>query len=91
VKGKEQPIKVYQPLVNPISASSDQQETARQIAEVSAQAFQFYTSKKWDDAINLLDKIIDHEPARIIRQRCIDYKQSPPPENWDGVFTMTSK
>jgi hypothetical protein len=30
-------------------------------------------------------------PSRVYAERCEYYLQNPPPEDWDGVFTMTTK
>ncbi len=33
----------------------------------------------------------DDGPSRVYLDRCEYYIQNPPPEDWDGVFTMTTK
>jgi len=33
----------------------------------------------------------DDGPSRLYLERCDYYIQNPPPEDWDGVFTMTTK
>ncbi|HOW82704.1 MAG TPA: tetratricopeptide repeat protein [Spirochaetota bacterium] len=54
-----------------------------------------YKQRKWDDAIRAFEmalKIVpDDGPSRLYLQRSRDYSQNPPPENWDGVFVMTTK
>jgi tetratricopeptide (TPR) repeat protein len=30
-------------------------------------------------------------PSKVYLARCKHYVESPPPEDWDGVFVMTSK
>lgn len=30
-------------------------------------------------------------PSKVYLERCIQFIQNPPPEDWDGVFTMTHK
>ena len=30
-------------------------------------------------------------PSKVYFKRCEAYIQSPPPEDWDGVFVMTTK
>jgi len=30
-------------------------------------------------------------PSRVYADRCAWYIDNPPPEDWDGVFTMTTK
>jgi len=33
----------------------------------------------------------DDGPSQAYLERCRDFKQSPPPENWDGVYVMKTK
>ena len=33
----------------------------------------------------------ENEPSLIYIDRCNQFKENPPPEDWDGVFTLTSK
>ena len=65
-----------------------------------------YRSQKWDDASFLLNQIrtkgsMENKPwdleidmdvvCDLYEERILEYKKSPPPENWDGVFIATSK
>ncbi len=54
-----------------------------------------YKQMKWDDAIKAFEMAlsIDPEdgPSKLYLTRATDYRQTPPPEDWDGVFTMTTK
>lgn len=33
----------------------------------------------------------DDGPSKVYYQRCKHYIENPPPEDWDGVFVMTTK
>lgn len=33
----------------------------------------------------------DDGPSKVYLARCKHYIESPPPEDWDGVFVMTTK
>ena len=54
-----------------------------------------YKQKKWDEAIQAFQKALDIDPkdgpSELYLQRSYEYKQNPPPDGWDGVFTMTTK
>ncbi|MFC1669020.1 tetratricopeptide repeat protein [Spirochaetota bacterium] len=54
-----------------------------------------YKLRKWDEAIAEFEMAlkIDPEdgPSKLYLQRSNDFKASPPPEDWDGVFTMKTK
>jgi uncharacterized protein HemY len=54
-----------------------------------------YKQRKWDDAIRAFETALKHDaadgPSALYLQRAKDFKQNPPPPDWDGVFTMTTK
>ncbi len=54
-----------------------------------------YKERKWDDAIRAFDRAlaVDPEdgPSELYRERALTFKSSPPPDDWDGVFVMTTK
>ncbi|PKL38129.1 MAG: hypothetical protein CVV44_13255 [Spirochaetae bacterium HGW-Spirochaetae-1] len=54
-----------------------------------------YKQRKWDDAIKAFEmalKVDPHDgPSGVYLKRANDYKVTPPPKDWDGVFTMTTK
>ncbi|HFE38694.1 MAG TPA: adenylate/guanylate cyclase domain-containing protein, partial [Gammaproteobacteria bacterium] len=91
VKGKKLPIKVLQPLLLPDAVDENTLQTARQRVLKNDRAFQHYLDQEWDAAIHILNSLPDELIHRNIRQRCENYKKNPPDENWDGVFTMTTK
>ncbi len=47
------------------------------------------------EALALFDEAlkIDPEdgPSKVYFERCKHYMESPPPEDWDGVFVMKTK
>ena len=54
-----------------------------------------YKLRKWDEAIvsfeMALKAVPEDGPSKLYLQRSQDYKESPPPEDWDGVFVMKTK
>ncbi len=54
-----------------------------------------YKQRKWEEAIKSFEMAlkVDPEdgPSKLYLQRAKDYKKTPPPDDWDGVFTMTTK
>jgi adenylate cyclase len=91
VKGKKEPVTIY--------------ELAGRIGQVDAntvhriehfeQGLIAYRSLCWEEAIEKFNHVLDLDsedaPAKIYIERCQAYQQEPPPENWDGVYTMTTK
>ena len=54
-----------------------------------------YKLRKWDDAIKAFELALKVDPkdgpsAEYIK-RSKEFKQTPPPDDWDGVFVMKTK
>ena len=54
-----------------------------------------YKQRKWDESIAAFEKALEivpnDGPSTLYLVRSRDYKETPPPDDWDGVFTMTTK
>ncbi len=54
-----------------------------------------YKQRKWDEAINAFEMALKATPgdgpSKLYLERSRAYKQTPPPDDWDGVFIMTTK
>ncbi len=54
-----------------------------------------YKQRKWDEAIVNFEEALKIDPAdgpsELYLERAQNYRETPPPEEWDGVFTMTTK
>ena len=70
------------------------------------QAMAFYRQQEWDDADYLFKHLKklgsdEHKPwkldanldvlCELFEERIVEYKHSPPPADWDGVFIATTK
>jgi adenylate cyclase len=91
VKGKDQPVKIFE-LLSPLkTASADQ----RALAEGFHAALADYRKRNWDKAREEFQKVLaqfPHDgPAKLYLERCETLSQTPPPADWDGVYTMTTK
>lgn len=55
----------------------------------------FYKQRKWNDAIVQFKKALEIKPedgpSKLYVSRCEHFIENPPPADWDGVFTMTTK
>lgn len=91
VKGKHKPVKIYLPLAD---IDDPERDIAFQTVIACEAAFNAYHQKQFEKAKSLYNVLPD-EPfeqlKQVFLQRCDAYIQSPPPENWDGVFVATSK
>ncbi len=90
VKGRHKPVRIYWPLALP----GDDAETlaqARILAQSITDAFECYLHQDWEKAHDAYESLGELPLARIFRSRCVEYMKQPPPPDWDGVFTLTSK
>ncbi len=57
------------------------------------EALAAYRQRQWDRALAQLEPLVEQGdgPAIKLAARCRDYRQSPPPDDWDGVTNMLTK
>ena len=90
VKGKEEPVVMYEVLhsTHPFMLDSDALKDYEE-------AFDSYLHKDFQKAIDLLspltEKYPDDKSCKRVKESCENYIQNPPPADWDGVFTHTTK
>lgn len=91
VKGKNEPVKIYDVLGEASTISEDK----KTIADLTTKGFNAYKNKNFEEAINIYNEIIKTNPEdRLIllfMERCREYITNNPPEDWDGCYTHTSK
>lgn len=83
VKGKHQPVVIYELMVA-------KQELLARFEE----GLERYRSKEFGAARQIFDALVqqyDDGPSRLYSGRCADYLETPPPADWDGVYTAKSK
>lgn len=90
VKGKTEPVTIYEPIAN------SQQATSQQLHELAhwTQALQAYRNRQWNQAQDLLDALqqqADRPLYALYKQRIQHYLQQPPEQRWDGVHSLTEK
>ncbi len=90
VKGKKVPIGVYWPMALPDDPERERVH-AREQATLAETAFDAYRRQRWEEAIDAYSRLHNHDLAKVFIDRCRAYQSNPPPADWDGVFTMTSK
>ena len=92
VKGKKAPVGVYEVL------DFHDEQSFPNLMEVMHRfrdGLSLYRESRWDDALSAFQAALRYNPndmaASVYVQRCLYLKENPPPENWDGVWVMTSK
>lgn len=92
VKGKTQPVAVFE------IVDFHSEETFPNMMDVLNHfkfGLQCYRSRKFDDAIRAFKEALalnpNDYPPKMYIDRCELLKQTPPPDDWDGVWVMKSK
>lgn len=90
VKGKLQPVRIFE-----LICEGKAPEQKNQLLQHFNAGFQLYHERKFTEAVTCFQEALkvdaDDPVTQLYLERCEDYLKEPPPENWDGVFTMTSK
>ena len=96
VMGKTEPVKVFEL----ISETDQEPEPYKKILPAFHEALGHYFNQDWDTAIEAFKATDELEemfpgrktnPSRIYIPRCEHFKVNPPGDDWDGVWTLTSK
>ena len=91
VKGKDKPVAIFEP----VGLIDEVDKSIKDDLKRFKLAMKQYRSQYWDDAereffaLSSVDK--ERKIYQIYLDRIMKYRENPPPENWDGSFTHTSK
>jgi adenylate cyclase len=91
VRGKHEPVSVYEP-IGPLNQLTDaKREELARFANLAAA----YRAGEWAEANRLCTELRKEHPEDSIyalyQERIAFFMSTPPPADWDGVFTFTSK
>lgn len=91
VKGKTQPVLVYELM----GMTSDLNRALCAKVDRYAEGFAAYRSRDFAQAQACFEKVLAEDPddglAKVYCDRIKLYRVSPPPVDWDGVYTLESK
>jgi adenylate cyclase len=92
VKGKTEPVKVYELLGQTGMEMTDNQ---KQSLELYHEGLKLYRDRKWEEAMAYMQQAytLDEKcfAAQIYTERANLYQITPPPDDWNGIFVMTTK
>ncbi len=98
VKGKTIPVKIFQLMdlkENPMILQIDKMKDLLKMIEHFEAGLNYYREKEFLRAIEELEKVFlinpDDKPTKVLIDRCFEYLNSPPPEDWNGVFESKIK
>jgi class 3 adenylate cyclase len=88
VRGKVQPVRIYEPYDVLVGSSSDGYETFNE-------AISLYRSRNFEGALKLFTEsknVLENDmPSTLYIDRCRELIQHPPEKEWDGVYTAKTK
>ncbi len=103
VVGKTEPVAIYEVL----GEKGELDPALEQAMSLFAEALACYRKKQWDQAIACFNRVLEirpeDKPSQTFIERCLGFKnarkdgrraedrQFQLPEDWDGVYQMTSK
>ncbi|MBF0431096.1 MAG: adenylate/guanylate cyclase domain-containing protein [Fibrobacteria bacterium] len=100
VIGKSQPVKIYEILCMKETVTPEQEKCV----SLFEKGRKLYLERKWEDAIKIFEECLDFEPhhpdrnpgckttpSHVYISRSKAYLIDPPGNDWDGIFTATSK
>jgi adenylate cyclase len=91
VKGKSQCVQVWEPL----SLASDDDAGSRELARLFGQALEAYCARDFRCAAEQYQAALRVKPAdrpsALLLDRCREFGDAPPSEEWNGVFVATEK
>jgi adenylate cyclase len=91
VKGKAQPVRIFELLAKKDEATEEQKRLATEFAH----HIMLYRNRDFEKACTAFETLgkqfDDDAPCRIYAERCRALAQNPPEESWSGVFTFTTK
>jgi adenylate cyclase len=92
VKGKTEPVTIYEVLEY---HTEDTFPNLRLVTPLFEDGLDQYRKKKWDEAITSFQETLrlnpDDKLSKMYVDRCHHLKANPPPNEWNGVWEMTSK
>lgn len=91
VQGKTQAIPIYELLAKKNALPPEEKKAYQLFAEGVA----LYRGRKFSDALDRFEEVLrglpEDGPTFVYIKRCQRFLEMPPPVDWDGVHTMTSK
>ncbi len=88
VKGKKEPVAIHE-LIGPAG------EPAPPWLGAAEEAFARYLERDFAGAAELYGQVLAAKPgdvtATLLKERCLSYLETPPPDGWDGAMTKKTK
>lgn len=91
VVGINKPVRIYEL----IDEKRITDKVVQEAIEIFHSALNLFEKREWDKARGAFKEtrrlMANDMTSEIYIKRCITFKRKPPPDNWDGVFSITIK
>ena len=91
VVGISEPVRLYE-LIDELSEADAEQ---REKVELFHAGLERFEQRDWNGCNGYMEQVLtldpEDGPTRMYLDRLKNYKATPPPPNWDGVFSLTAK
>jgi adenylate cyclase len=71
------------------------EEPLRKLFRIYEKGLDFYFNRDWENAYKHFCAVLKYRPAdgpsKLMQSRCLQYHKNPPPDEWNGVFMLSSK
>ena len=71
------------------------EESLKKLLPLFNQGLMNYQNREWDEAKRCFENVLmsrpEDGPSKVYLKRCDNFIQTPPPDDWDGVFNLTKK
>ncbi len=89
--GRTQPLRIFE--LRSMDALPQLEQDY--LLDLYREALAAYRSRRWSEALisfrRILRQFPEDGPCRLYTVRCLDFLETPAPENWDGVYDMKQK
>ncbi|MDR1390467.1 MAG: adenylate/guanylate cyclase domain-containing protein [Treponema sp.] len=91
VVGRQEAFDIYEL----IAIRDDIDKSLKKIYQFYETGLQCYLDRNWDQALKYFLAVLKYRPSdspsKVMRERCLTYRQNPPPKEWNGVFIQSHK
>lgn len=89
--GRTQPIRIFE--LRSMDALPQLEQDY--LIDLYTEALEAYRFRRWSEALisfrRILRQFPDDGPSRLYTVRCLNFLETPAPEDWDGVYDMKQK
>ncbi len=91
VVGRSTPIKIYELL----GKKGELEESLKKILPIFNQGLMNYQNREWSQAKRCFEKALlsrpEDGPSKVYLKRCDNFILTPPADDWDGIFNLSTK